>query len=534
MSRPTLWIWMFFAAALAVPAARATGAETPYALLSGYTMASWSASDGSSIGPVYSLVQDRDGYLWIGTTGGIVRFDGARFTRWDTIYGSPLPRGDVRALTLSRDGTLWAGFDRTTGGVTVAALRGGTVVSVSQGSPPHEAVISLVEDHAGTVWAVSDSVLYRLRNGVWDVIRGGALGHAAVVSVREDAHGSLWVGTRQGVFRTSGGDTFELVAEGIARETSEGADGALWMTDPAHGVRRHGASAPLVGMDGWGNRLLHDSRGNLWVGTTGQGLWRLRSGAAVDAPLIELATNQTGLSSNAVQTLLEDRDGNVWVGTMLGLHSLTPQQLTPLAAGTVVRTVLPDGDGSVWVGTASGLLQFRREAGSWRGQRLGPASDIRSLFRDASGLAWAATDGGLRVLKRGQLLPSPRRPDTVPPCPAGAPPAAASIMPTVWRPVCAAHDVVWAATQTGSVTLRRGDRTLATIDTSSVSTAGQYIVDTTFEDAHGSLWVGGTGGVWRIRDGDVAHRGERDGLPAQRVMAITQGVDGFLWLVADR
>ena len=328
---------MFFAAALAVPAARATGAETPYALLSGYTMASWSASDGSSIGPVYSLVQDRDGYLWIGTTGGIVRFDGARFTRWDTIYGSPLPRGDVRALTLSRDGTLWAGFDRTTGGVTVAALRGGTVVSVSQGSPPHEAVISLVEDHAGTVWAVSDSVLYRLRSGVWDVIRGGALGHAAVVSVREDAHGSLWVGTRQGVFRTSGGDTFELVAEGIARETSEGADGALWMTDPAHGVRRHGASTPLVGMDGWGNRLLHDSRGNLWVGTTGQGLWRLRSGAAVDAPLIELATNQTGLSSNAVQTLLEDRDGNVWVGTMLGLHSLTPQQLTPLAAGTVGR-----------------------------------------------------------------------------------------------------------------------------------------------------------------------------------------------------
>jgi len=525
---------MLFLAAMAVSVARAASADAPYALLSGYTMTSWTPTDGSSIGPVYSLVQDRDGYLWVGTTGGIVRFDGARFTRWETIYATPLPRADVRALALSRDGTLWAGFDRTNGSVTVAALRGGTVVSVSKGVAPHDAVTSLIEDHAGTIWAVSDGVLYHLRGGAWDVIRNGALGHAAVVSVREDARGGLWVGTRQGVFRTTDGESFELVAEGIARETSESADGTLWMTDPAHGVRRRGTPAPLVGMDGWGNRLLHDSRGNLWVGTTGQGLWRLRPGAAADAPLIELATNQTGLSSNAVQTLLEDRDGNIWVGTMLGLHSLTPQQLTPLAAGTVVRTVLADEDGTVWVGTASGLLQFHRQGGAWRGQRLGTASDIRSLFRDAAGVAWAATDGGLRVLSHGRLLPSPRRPDTVPPCPAGAPPAAASVTPTVWRPVCAARDVVWAATQTGSVTLRRGERTLATIDTSPVSTAGQYVVDTTFEDSEGTMWVGGTGGIWRIRDGEVAHRGERDGLPAQRVLAITQSADGALWLVADR
>ncbi|HEV8394219.1 MAG TPA: two-component regulator propeller domain-containing protein [Vicinamibacterales bacterium] len=533
MPRHTPWTCVFLTAAMAVATARPVSTDAN-ALLTGYTMTSWTATDGSSIGPVYSLVQDRDGYLWIGTTGGVVRFDGARFTRWETIYAAPILRADVRALALSRDGTLWAGFDRSNGSVTVAALRGGTMVSVSKGSPPHHVVTSLIEDHAGTVWAVSDSVLYRLRGGAWDVIRNGVLDQAAVVSVREDARGSLWVGTRQGVFRTADGESFELVAEGIARETSESADGTLWMTDPAHGVRRRGAPAPLVGMDGWGNRLLHDSRGNLWVGTTGQGLWRLRSGAGAEAPLVELATNQTGLSSNAVQTLLEDRDGNIWVGTMLGLHSLTPQQLTPLAAGTVVRTLLPDEDGSVWVGTASGLLRFRHVGTSWRGQRLGPAADIRSLFRDASGVAWAVTDGGLRVLSRGRLVASPRRPDTVPPCPAGAPPAAASVTPTVWRPVCAARDVVWAATQTGSVTLRRGERTLATIDTSPVATSGQYMVDTTFEDADGAMWVGGTGGIWRIRDGEVAHRGERDGLPAQRVLAITQSADGFLWLAADR
>jgi ligand-binding sensor domain-containing protein len=288
-------------------------------------------------------------------------------------------------------------------------------------------------------------------------------------------------------------------------------------------------------MDGWGTRLLHDSRGNLWVATTGQGLWRIRATTASGAAPIELATNQTGLSSNAVQTLLEDRDGNIWVGTMLGLHSLTPQQLTPLAAGTVVRTVLPDDDGTVWVGTAGGLLHFHLEGTAWTGERLGPPADIRSLFRDHSGVAWAATDQGLRVLSAGRLIASQRQPDTVPQCSAGAPPAQTNITQTLWRPVCAARDVVWAATNTGSVTLRRGARTLATIDTAPLSAAaGQYNVDTTFEDAQGVMWVGGTGGIWRIRDGEVAHRGEADGLPAQRVLAITQSADGVLWLAADR
>ena len=261
------------------------------------------------------------------------------------------------------------------------------------------------------MWAVSDGALYRLRGGSWDRIRNAALGHE-VVSVREDARGSLWIGTRLGVFRTRDGESFELVSEGISRETSESADGTLWMTDPAHGVRRHGARAPLTGLDGWGMRLLHDSRGNLWVGTTGQGLWRVRATAGNEQPLIEMATMQTGLSSNTVTALLEDRDGTIWVGTMLGLHGLTPQQLTPLASGTLVRAVLPDADGSMWVGTTSGLQQFRHEGGAWRGRRLGAALDIRALSRDASGVAWAATDHGLLVLNNGSLLPlvtSPRR-----------------------------------------------------------------------------------------------------------------------------
>ncbi|HET9832216.1 MAG TPA: two-component regulator propeller domain-containing protein, partial [Vicinamibacterales bacterium] len=98
------------AAALAVAAPGVAAADPGSAFLSGYTMTSWTLADGIPIGPVYAMVQGHDGFLWLGTTSGIVRFDGARFTRWDAIHSTPLPRADVRALNVGRDGTLWVGF----------------------------------------------------------------------------------------------------------------------------------------------------------------------------------------------------------------------------------------------------------------------------------------------------------------------------------------------------------------------------------------------------------------------------------------
>ena len=82
------------------------------ALLSGYTMTSWTLADGIPIGPVSAMVQDAEGFLWLGTTNGVLRFDGARFTPWDALYPTPLPHRDVLALALSHDGTFWIGFDR--------------------------------------------------------------------------------------------------------------------------------------------------------------------------------------------------------------------------------------------------------------------------------------------------------------------------------------------------------------------------------------------------------------------------------------
>src|SRR5262245_26968335 len=87
-----------------VPQARATDLRD---VLTGYTLTSWNQKDDLPAGLVYALVQDAEGYLWVGCDGGLYRFDGARFTAWETLSGSPLPHQIVRALRIDREGSLW-------------------------------------------------------------------------------------------------------------------------------------------------------------------------------------------------------------------------------------------------------------------------------------------------------------------------------------------------------------------------------------------------------------------------------------------
>ena len=313
-------------------------------VVSGHVVTSWTTSDGAPIGPVMAFAQDSDGYLWLGTTAGVVRFDGARFTPWEAISDMPLPRVSVFALTIAKDGTLWIGFD----GIGVRGIRGRTVVTADAGTPPRGRITSLVEDRDGTLWAVSAAHLYRLRSGQWEEIDRQTLPANDVYSVAELSPDELWIGSGSGAFRLrKSTGIFERVASGPARGVTKTSDGTVWVSDPVRVLRRLDNSKTPTGAAGRGLRVLHDSRGNIWVATIGQGLWRVRSNLT-DTALVEQATAQTGLSANVVQALFEDREGNIWVGTMGGIHSFTPQFLEPLVADGLVRAVEPAAERNLY------------------------------------------------------------------------------------------------------------------------------------------------------------------------------------------
>ena len=520
---------LIVAAALSLGEARLACAAEGVGPLTGHTLAQWTVNDGIPLGAVHAIVQDTDGYLWLGTTSGLVRFDGARFTPWQTLHSDPLPGGAVYALHQSADGTLWVGLEGDGRTITVRALRGGRDLVTDAGTPPRGWVTCLFSDRGGAVWAVSSGTLYRLRNGRWDAFTRGPLPAGEVVSVGERASGELWIGTRGGLFRWERDrDTFALVEPGIVREFSEGPEGTIWVTDAGRAARRLDLKQPPAPLEGLGMRLLHDRRGSVWVATTGRGLWRIRDAARSDALVVEHATAQTGLSSDSVEALFEDREGNIWVGTSQGLHSLTPYVLTPLSAGAFVRTVLADADGMVWAGTANGLVRFRRRGGTWALERAGPTGiDIRRLWRDTSGRLLIDTSDG-RTIQGPALGPLAAGSDEF-----GPPPQKRAYG---GRAVLLEHRDAsgnrLAALEGGALVIEHADGSV--VDVHDATGTPAATIDAIYEDTRGTVWIGGTRGLCRLSGTALVCLQNEDGTPEWRVLAMIESAQGDLWLVVDR
>jgi ligand-binding sensor domain-containing protein len=131
--------------------------------LSGYRVSSWSENDGLPSGPIWALTQDENGFLWIGSDAGLLRFDGVRFRTWQELAGSPLPQGAVHTLLVAHDGNLWVGFGEQ---ALVARVRGRNVdvYGSHDGLVGHQ-ITALVEDASGDIWAGTDQGLLRLTGG---------------------------------------------------------------------------------------------------------------------------------------------------------------------------------------------------------------------------------------------------------------------------------------------------------------------------------------------------------------------------------
>ena len=170
-------------------------------------------------------------------------------------------------------------------------------------------------------------------------------GEGTVFQVFVATSGAVWVGTRWGVFsRAAHSERFEHVVNGSVWGISEDAGGTIWTTDSIAGFRRLGSPTPPEhALESSGYRLMHDRQGNLWVASFAQGLWRVpRDGHGAPDPLAaERAALRTGLASDSVQSMLEDRNGNIWIGTTGGLHRLRQRPLTPFEQAGFVAAVDP-------------------------------------------------------------------------------------------------------------------------------------------------------------------------------------------------
>jgi len=526
----------------------------------GYTLAAWTVQTGLPAGDVIAITQDLDGYLWLGTSTGLIRFDGAEFNARDTL-GQTAPREDrvVSSLVGSRDGSLWVGHGGN-GGVARIYMDRVTHYGERDGlfAGP---VASLLEDRDGTIWAGGHGGLARFRDGQWDRIRRrGDYGGAEVHTIYQDRKGRLWLGTSAGVYAGTN-EVFERRFPGqmFVQNFVEDLHNTLWVTDTRDTIRPLNGSASLTRattgrppQSGW--RLAMDRHGQVWIAALGGGLLRL-AGHGVRPDAIERFLYE-GKIGGAPLALFFDRDGDLWVGMRGGgLMRVSEQSIAgnvPLDGLTNdgVRAVASGAGGSVWVATGHSLNRF---AGA--SHQVFPLSQTRALSTDHSGTLWIVTAGGVGHLENGRFvsltLPADIIWERVSAITTDATDgrwlcsSAQGIM--LWRNGALSHfedvpkirgkacsDVYsdrrgrqWIGFAGGGIAVHSGASTELYTDADGLAGGGVLAI---LEDRSGDIWVTTRSGVSRFHNGRFTTLTEANGPFVDLIAALVEGDDGYVWI----
>ncbi|MFI4886912.1 MAG: two-component regulator propeller domain-containing protein [Steroidobacterales bacterium] len=526
-----------------------------------YAHTAWTVRDGFSLGNIYTIAQTPDGYLWLGSEFGLFRFDGAHSVLWQPPSGQHLPNDAVNDLMVAHDGTLWIG---TFGGLVTWDGHRLTRLREFDG----QVITALYQDREGRVWVgtmQSSAQLCALREGRAAHCYGAQLElGTAVWTVYEDDSGTLWAGTQTGLWRIEPGTPRRVAttnALGAALLPGSGPIGLTHSGDGSLLLAVHNAGLMrLVGDEvkpypisiGDSNRLLRDRDGSLWIGTIERGLIHLHDGRA------DTFTQADGLSGDIVLSLFEDREGSVWVSTTGGLDRFRELPVSTISVrqglpSDVTSAVLAASDGGVWIATHDGLTRWQNgKVTTYRRASGLPDDSVQSLFQDRSGRVWAYTDRGLGYLEHGRY-------SAVPGVPGGE----------VNSITGDGADSLWLSGQQSLLHLRAG-RLVARVPWSSFGhsvsvllsdpqrgglwlgfwqgggvsyfkdgrvrasytaangLSGGHVTDLRLQN--GALWVATMGGVSRIENGRIATLTRKNGLPCDPAMWTLEDNQHALWV----
>jgi diguanylate cyclase (GGDEF)-like protein len=372
-------------------------------------------ADGLPTDKLRSVAFDRDGVLWIGTTGGgLVSYSGGRFETFQAAKG--FPNDSIRAVLPDPEGGVWAA---TAGGGLVRVLCGKiTTFTVADGLPTDQ-LSALALDAQGTLWIGTwGSGLCRMRAGRFSSLSSaGGLSANQVWSLHADREGSLWVGTWVGGLNRLRDRHFVVFGapEGLSHDNTRAVlcarDGATWVATAGGGVNRiEGERVTAIRKkDGLptdeASSLCEDRDGSLWIGTYTAGVARLRKGRIAAYGTAE------GLPGIDVRALYQDRAGTLWAATMAGLARFDGRGFITVKAPGVplegITSILEDRAGTLWFGTAGeGLVRLRDGEFRVLTRKDGLASNkIMALHEDERGSLWIGTGGGgINRLRDGRLV----------------------------------------------------------------------------------------------------------------------------------
>ena len=377
--------------------------------------------------PVLAMAQGRDGFLWLATGDGLFRFDGVRFEQIEA-EASDKKHDLPSALLVTKNGDVWTNFETSR---RFAVYRGGKLRLLDAPAAPSR-IVEMVEGADGAIWALTanyDAEVLRFHNGRWQTFNaadGLPQNNSANMIVAAD--GAIWIACSSAVARLPlGGTRFEIYREARDTRVFQDSAGRIWLSEkqgsyPITGPGGRGSPPSLRRPYSTGNRQvrgapLFDREGNLWVATRYDGVQRfIAPGASAESGGAEEEsfTSRDGLSSDVTNQVLEDREGNIWIGTERGLDKFRPATLIaePVLASPAVYgdKLLDASDGSVYIGQARTIYRVRPGGA--------PEPVIRNLVEPQSlceapdGAIWIGLPTQIAVWANGKLRQMIERPDT--------------------------------------------------------------------------------------------------------------------------
>ena len=521
------WVARFAALALACAAATAAAMD-PARPVSRYKRDFWGVERGFPGGGIHAIAQGKDGYLWLGTDAGLVRFDGTEFRLAPGGRSVSGPASSVLGVEVDDAGSVWLRLDAP----TLLRYRDGTLEDVPYGAHGREVAITAMRrgrDGRLLIYAQVSGLLAERGSG-FERLGQDVVPSSIVLAMAQSSDGDVWLGTRDsGLYRMRGG-RMERVGPGLPDPKVNCLlpldGGELWVGTDRGIVRWNGSALTSDGVpsglrDAQALAMLRDRDRNVWVGTSGSVL-------RATGPSVTALPEGPAQARGAVTALFEDREGSLWIGGATGIERLRDTPFTAYSLGQglpseAVGPLLADADGRVFFAPAAGGLYVlegeearpvgvadlrddpvysiagSRGGGLWLGRQRHGLTRVHWVGGQAQALTYTEADGLAQN--------------------------------SVYAVEEARDGSVWAGTLSRGLSRLQGGRftTHTTADGLASNT-----VTALLETRDGTLWAATPAGLCSWSGGRWQTRGASDGLPADEVTALFEDSSGVLWVGTAR
>ncbi len=534
-----------------------------------YVRQSWKTENGLPQNTITAITQTPDGFIWLGSKEGLIRFDGREFIEFNSKNTKAIENNEIWSLLTDSKGIMWIG---TNGGGLISFRDGEFKNYNTRDGLSDNAIWSLYEDSRGSLWiGTGGGGITVLSNNKFRTIdtSDGLTGNY-IWSITEDRNGAIWAGTDGNYLSRITDDsiksisTFDGYPGDYTMASLRDKSGNLWFGASGIGVIRYDGKRfkTFSEKDGipddiiW--KIIQDDQGSLWIATDG-GLVKYNNGS------FDVFREQDGLPSNSVSALYEDHEGNIWAGMRGGgITKFTYGELTTYTSKeglshNNVYSVYADSESNLWICTSKGLNLFKGNRFSSSFKELGlDYNIILSVTRRRNGEIWVGTDGeGIYRMVNGRFENYTTENGLV--------------SNTIWAIYEDREGTVWIGADGGglikysqdtfqkfadprmkgefisSITEdKEGSLWIGTRDGSGIykiqndSVAHAFTVNpdaddiwSLYADAENTMWVGTEKGLYKITNNWVYHYDEKNGLPTKLIYAVIDDDLGNIWLSSN-